>query len=103
MTVSEIIIVLPLDVKIPDELMKDLQDNPSSGEYFELRDSQLVHYYSMKWREDKEDVSAWLKLFSEIGEGNYHVVQLREQSTEPIERGDFDNVNVFVETKLNWE
>ena len=103
MTTSEVIIVLPPNIRIPNSLMDDLTEDPAAAEYFCIGMIQIAHYHSIKWSEDKLDVKLWMEIFQKIGKENYYMARLPEQSSELIEEGNYEDLNIHVETRLAWD
>ena len=84
-----------------DKQIKELIDGSENSTGWEQ--IQALHWDWIKWYEDDDEaIAAFMDMLDQLGDENYGMIRLGEESDDVGHYGDPSNFDMYVERNIQW-
>ena len=83
-----------------DKQIKELIDDSESGRTWE--GINAIHWDWIKWFSDNEAIMAFMDMLDQLGDENYGMIRLGEESDDVGHYGCTDKFDMYVERNIQW-
>ena len=83
-----------------DKQIKELIDDSENSTGWEQ--IQALHWDWIKWYDDDEDIMAFMDMLDQLGDENYGMIRLGEESDDVGHYGCTDKFDMYVERNIQW-
>ena len=83
-----------------DKQIKELIDDSENSIGWEQ--IQALHWDWIKWYDDDEDIMAFIDMLDQIGDENFGMIRLGEESDDVGHYGSTDKFDMYVERNIQW-